>query len=87
MNPYQLAGSGRACVFEVRLTTTSSSIRIRLGGHDESGQEMEPTGFVSEGVVIQAFTLRKIPNYFISEFNIDTVPPKATLYYDSNMYV
>ena len=46
---------------------------------------MEPTGN-SKDVVIQAFTLRKIANLYISEFKIDTVPPTATLYYDENMY-
>ena len=88
MNPYRLAGHeyGKACVFQLRLNATSSSIRIRLGGKDESGQEMQPTGN-SKDVVVQAFTLRKIANLYISEFKIDTVPPTATLYYDENMYV
>ena len=87
MNPYRLAGHeyGKACVFQLRLNATSSSIRIRLGGKDESGQEMQPTGN-SKDVVVQAFTLRKIANLYISEFKIDTVPPTATLYYDEDMY-
>jgi hypothetical protein len=87
MNPYRLAGHEyeKACVFQLRLNATSSSIRIRLGGKDESGQEMQPTGN-SKDVVIQAFTLRKITNLYISKFKIDTVPPTATLYYDENMY-
>lgn len=83
MNPYQLAGHryGKASVFQLRLNATSSSIRIRLWGQDESDQEMEPTR-TSKDVVIQALTLRKIRNHFVSVFAIDDVPPSAKLYYD-----